>query len=227
MTATLARGPDWMSREDWFLVIQRLAAHKMNRLGIGLYGCWGNCRFEPGPDGQGWPTEFLLVPVPGHSELKSEKRLRWFSPTAREWRDETYRPRIFAEDFLAEVVAYGRERGVTVVPFLNSLGHNTLVPRLVPEISARGEAGEPLGIGYCLSNPETRQFIEGFCGSVVGRYYPDGADLFHIQLDEVWPDHPDPADPQRRADPWCRCPECHSRERKNGRSSSPRRSRGR
>ena len=206
-------GPDRMTREDWFLVIQRLAAHKMNRLGIGLYGCWGNCRFEPGPEGKGWPTEFLMVPVPGYPELKSEKRLRWYSPLARMWRDETYLPRIFAEDFLGEVVAYGRERGVTVVPFVNSLGHNTMIPRLVPEISAKDERGESLGIGYCLANPQTLRFIEGFYGSVVDRYYPDGADFFHIQLDEVWSDHPDPADPHRSAEPWCRCPECRSRER--------------
>jgi len=199
-------GPDRMARGDWFLVVDRLAALKMNALGIGLYGCWGNCRYED------WPTEFLMVPVPGHPELKTEKRLRWYSPGKGRWISETYLPRIFEEDFLGEVVAYGRDRGVTVIPFVNSLGHNTMIPRLVPEIAAKDADGTPRGVGYCLSSPRTRAFIEGFYGSVAERYFPGGAEFFHIQMDEVWPDHPDPHDPHRRVNPWCQCPECSARK---------------
>jgi len=202
-------GPDRMTPADWKVTIDRLAGLKMNRMGIGLYGCWGNCRYE----GPNRPTEFLMAPVPGHPELKTEKRLKWFSPKSDAWKDETYLPRIFECDFLGEVVAYGRERGVTVVPFVNSLGHNTFIPRLVPEVSAKSEDGTPRGVGYCLSSPETRELIEGFYASVIERYFPGGADFFHIQLDEVWPDYSDPEDPERRADPWCECPECRSRER--------------
>ncbi|MEW6755089.1 MAG: glycoside hydrolase family 20 zincin-like fold domain-containing protein, partial [Candidatus Latescibacterota bacterium] len=204
-------GPDRMGRDDWFLVVDRLARLKMNRLGIGLYGCWGSCRFEPGPAGSGWPTEFLMVPVPAHPELRSPKRLRWFSPAAGRWRDETYLPRLFAEDCLGDVVSYARRRGVTVIPFVNSLGHNTLIPRLLPEVAARDEDGRPRGIGYCLTSPQTRSFIAGFYGGIVERYFGGTADFFHIQLDEVWPDNPDPQDPLRREDPWCRCPQCRRR----------------
>jgi len=80
-------GPDRMSLADWRTVIDRLSAMKLNRLGIGLYGCWGSCRFE------GQPTEFLMVPVPGHPELKSEKKLRWYSPRQRKWITKAYLPR--------------------------------------------------------------------------------------------------------------------------------------
>jgi len=206
-------GPDRMVKEDWFKVVDRLAANRMNSLGIGLYGCWGNCRNEVGPKGLGWPTEFLMVPVAGHPELKSEKHLRWFSPADGEWHDEIYLPPIFAEDFLGDIVDYGKERGVTVIPFVNSLGHNTMIPRLLPEVSAKDEEGKPLSLGYCLSNPETRGFIEEFYGGVIDRYYSGEAEFFHIQMDEVWADNSDPDDPTVRPEPWCQCPDCRKRER--------------
>ena len=200
-------GPDRMDLDDWCLTIDRLAALKMNRMGVGIYGCWGNCRYED------FPTEFLMVPVPGRPELKTEKNLKWYSPEDGAWHHERYLPTLFEGDFLADVVAYGRERGVTVIPFVNSLGHNTMIPRILPEVSAKGEDGTPLGIGYCLSSPKTREFIEGFYTSIIERYYPDGIDFFHIQLDEVWPDNADLEDPHKRVDPWCECPDCRSRER--------------
>ena len=200
-------GPDRMELADWKLLVDRLGKLKMNHLGIGLYGCWGSCRYE------GQPTEFLMVPVPGHAHLRSEKRLRWYAPAEAQWHSETYLPFLFEGDFLGEVVAYGRERGVTVIPFVNSLGHNTLIPRLLPEVSAKDEEGRPLGLGYCLSAPETRTFIASFYGSVIERYFPDGADFFHVQLDEVWPEFPDPDHPGRRVDPWCRCAQCRRQPR--------------
>ncbi len=193
-------GPDRMDLLDWSLVIDRLAALKMNRLGIGLYGCWGNCRFE------GTPTEFLMVPVPGHEELKSEKHLRWYSPDYKAWREDTYVPRMFADDFLGDVVRYGAEKGISVIPFVNSLGHNTLIPRLMPEISAKTADGEPTWVGYSIADPKTREFIEAFYGSIIERYYPEGIEFFHIQMDEVWPDYPDPNDPHKVASPWCEAP---------------------
>jgi len=179
----------------------------MNTLGIGLYGCWGSCRYE------GQPTEFLMVPVPGHPELKTDKHLRWYSPAAAEWKTESYLPQLYDGDFLGEVVAYARQRGVTVIPFVNSLGHNTMIPRQFAEVSAKDPDGTPRRLGYCLSSPQTRQFLEDFYGSIIDRYFPDGAELFHIQLDEVWPDFADPDDARLRVDPWCQCPECGARAR--------------
>ncbi|OGV63225.1 MAG: hypothetical protein A3K19_13115 [Lentisphaerae bacterium RIFOXYB12_FULL_65_16] len=202
-------GPDRMKLADWHTVMDRLAALKMNCLGVGLYGCWGSCRYE------GAPTEFLMVPVPDHPELKTEKTLRWYSPKQQDWVQETYLPAMFAEDFLAELVTGGEERGITVVPFVNSLGHNTMIPRLYPAVSAKAKDGSPKGIGYCLSTPETRQFIEAFYGSIITRYFRTGIRYFHIQLDEVWPDHPDPADPHRKVEPWCECKKCSGRSRED------------
>lgn len=198
-------GPDRMELADWRELVDRLARMKMNVLGIGLYGCWGGCRYE------GQPTEFLMVSVPDHPQLRTEKHLRWYSPRAATWKTEHHLPRIFEQDFLGEIVSYGRQRGVTVVPFVNSLGHNTMIPRVLPEVSARDADGTPRQIGYCLSTPATRRFIEDFYSSILDRYYPDGADLFHIQLDEVWPEYADLDDPHKRVDPWCQCAECSQR----------------
>jgi hypothetical protein len=195
-------GPDRMTLTDWCLVIDRLARMKMNRLGIGLYGCWGSCRFEDRP------TEFLLASVPEHEELVNEHRLRWYSPDAGKWQDETYLPRLVEDDCLGAVVEYGREKGVTVIPFVNSLGHNTLIPRTIPEISAKDADGNPVGMGYCLSNPKTREFIKGFYESIIDRYFPEGIDYFHIQMDEVYADYPDPEDPHKVGSPWCQCEQC-------------------
>ncbi len=195
-------GPDRMALSDWYLVIDRLSALKMNCLGVGIYGCWGKCRFE------GKPTEFLMVPVPDHPELQTEKTLRWYSPDEKEWMDEPYLPAVFEEDFYGDIVAYGKEKGVTIIPFVNSLGHNTMIPRQMPEISAKDGDDNPVGVGYCLSEPKTREFLEAFYGSIVERYYPDDIPYFHVELDEVWPDFADPEDPGKSADPWCQCPDC-------------------
>jgi len=66
-------GPDRMTKDDWCRLIDRLALLKMNRLGIGIYGCWC-CQYE------GKVTEFLMVPVPDHPEIQTEKTVKYFSP---------------------------------------------------------------------------------------------------------------------------------------------------
>jgi len=188
-------GPDLMTPEDWRGVIDYLAERKCNNLGVGIYGCW--CvQYD------GRITEFLMAPVPGHPELQTPKTIRWFSPAQGKWQEMDYLPRMFEQDFLGEVVAYGQERGVTVIPYVNSLSHNTLVPRLLPALSARDEAGRPLaGGGYCLSNPETLRFVTSWYETLFKRCFaPHGVRTFHIQMDEVY-------------DEFCRCPDCRRRPR--------------
>jgi len=204
-------GPDRMRREDWFHLIDWIADLKMNRLGIGLYNCWC-CQYGSEV------TEFLMVPVPDHPEISTEKTIRYFDPEIKEWQEETYLPTMFEDDFFGEVVAYAAEKGITVIPFLNSLGHNSLFPRMLPEVSAKNEKGEPVGAGYCLSSPETRKFLESFYGSIIERYFPNspnGVDLFHVQLDEVYPTRCSPGHPEVLVDPWCQCPDCRARARED------------
>ncbi|MGC9319916.1 MAG: BREX system Lon protease-like protein BrxL, partial [Armatimonadota bacterium] len=178
--------------DHYGFVIDYLAERKLNNLGIGLYGCW--CVQYDGEI-----TEWINVPVPDHPELKREWTIRWYSPTDCKERQITYLPPIFEHDFFGDVVAYGQERGVEVIPYVNSLGHNTLIPRIIPEFAAKNESGEPQGYGYCLSNPDVVEFVTGWYEHIYETYLkPHGVHTFHIQLDEV-------------GTKFCRCPECSQR----------------
>ena len=198
-------GSDLMGFSDWKELVDFLAAYKLNVLGVGLYGCW--C-----VQYRGEVTEFLMVPVPGRPELQTEKTIVWYSPREGRWESATYLPRMYCEDFFGALVAYGRTRGVNVIPFVNSLGHNTLFPRLVPEISARDASGRPTGYGYCLSSPQTWEFITSLYGSIADRYLlPNASEFFHIQMDEIYTViGADPADPKKTVDPECKCAACQS-----------------
>jgi hypothetical protein len=100
-----------------------------------------------------------MLPLPEVPGAATPKTIRYYSPAAGTEQVLTYRPAMFEEDFFGQLVAYGRSRGVTVRPQFNSLGHNTLIPRLVPEVSARDVEGNPTGYGYCLSAPQTEQLV--------------------------------------------------------------------
>jgi hypothetical protein len=197
-------GPDRMTMGDWYQAIDTLSSVKMNIMGIGLYGCWGSCRFE-GPDK---PTEFLNVPIVDREDLYTPHHLEWYSPEDNEWKVDNYASYISQNNMLADIVNYGQERGVTVVPYVNSFGHNTYFPRVMPELSALNADGTPTGVGYCITSPEVRAFIESFYSSIIERYYPKGIEYFHMQMDEVWPDHPWPNEPKKSGDPWCQCSTC-------------------
>jgi hypothetical protein len=201
-------GPDLMGLEDWKSVIDQLASLKLNLLGVGIYGCW-RMQYDLRP------TEFLLVPLSRFPDLQAPKTLRYFSACSNSWQSLTYLPAMFTQDFFGEVVAYGRSRNVKVRPHFNSLGHNTLIPRLYPEVSAKDADGQPKGYGLCLSNPRTRQMMEGILAEVVERYLaPYGVDDFHLGLDEVWPiTGLYPHHPHQVVEPWCECAACSREDR--------------
>ncbi len=188
-------GPDLMELDDWKDLVDYLAERKMNNLGISLYGCWG-VQYDGGV------TEWLMTPIPGHPEIKREWKIRWYSPLEDTEKEIAYLPPMFEQDLFGEVVSYGQEKGVEVIPYVNSLGHNTLIPRMIPDFAAKNEAGEPEEFGYCLSNPDLVEFVKGWYQHIYETYLkPNGVHTFHIQMDEVGRD-------------FCRCAECakHSME---------------
>lgn len=199
-------GSDLMGLQDWQDLIDYLAGLKFNSLGIGVYACW--CvQYD------GRRTEFLMVPFPAHPELETPKTIRYYSARERTWKAITYRPPMFEEDFLGQVVAYARGRNITVRPQFNGPGHTTLVPHTHPEVSAEDEAGRPTGYGYCLSNPRTYELLFELWDSIIDRYLaPSGVDWFHMGLDEIYATRgTDEDDPERPVDPWCKCPACRQR----------------
>lgn len=198
-------GTDRMTINDWMKAIDNISALKFNTLGIGLYGCWGNCRFE-GPNA---PTEFLMTKIHGHEELKTVHTLKWYSPESEKWEKESYLPYMYEkDDLLPELISYANERGITVVPHFNSFGHNVYIARNLPELSAKDAEGNATGVGYCLTSPKTREFIEHTYTSIIEKYFRSNMEYFHVQLDEVWPDNPWPDDPLKVGQPWCQCDEC-------------------
>jgi len=203
-------GPDLMTLDDWKDVINFMASLKLNFLDVGVHGCWV-IQYE------NQITEFLLLPLRNYPKLKTPKTIRYYSPDRKRWVSLTYLPRMFTEDFFSEIIAYGKKRNVTVRPAFNSLGHNTLVPREYPEISAIGEDGKPTNYGFCLSNPETLKVMFNIYDEIIERYLkPNGIDFFNIELDEIYPERgKDPSDPKRLVEPWCRCLHCNKKRRED------------
>jgi hypothetical protein len=158
-------------------------------------------------------TEFLMVPFPDHPRLQTPKTIRWWSPAAVDYREVTYLPRMFEEDFFGQVVAYGCERGVAVRPHFNGPGHSTLIPSVYPEVSARNEQGEPTGFGYCLTCEQTYDLLFSLYDSLIERHLrPNGGTWWHLGLDEVNAYAGiDERDPSRVVDPWCSCEQCAHR----------------
>lgn len=196
-----------MTLDDWKSAIDTLAGLKMNVLNIGIANCW-MIQYE------GKRSEFLLVPIEGHPELQAPQSVEYYSAQRGEYVRDEYLPRMFEEDFFGEVVAYGASRGVTVYPHFNTPGHNTLIPRKIPEISSKDESGNPTGFGFCLSNPKTYEVMFGILDEIAERYLlPNGVRFFHLGLDEVWPIlGMDEDEPTRVVSPFCRCEECAKRE---------------
>lgn len=201
-------GPDLMTLADWQALIDDLASRKFNSLGIGVYGCW---IVQYG----GKRTEFLMLPFPNHPRLITPKTLRYYSPQKGAWQTLDYLPRMVTDDLFGKIVIYGKEHNVIVRPHFNSPGHNTVIPQVYPEVSSRDEAGNPVGYGFCLSNPRTYELLFELYDSVIERYLrPNGVDWFHMGLDEVEAYVGiDEQNPARRVEPWCQCPACRDKPR--------------
>jgi len=175
-----------MTLDDWRALVDQLAQLKMNTLMVGLYSCWRRVDHL---------KEFMFVPSRRYPKLVSPQRKEYYSAVTGKRVTEEFLPRIFEEDFFGDLIAYAQDRGVTVVPYVSSLGHNTLIPRMYPEVSMLDRDGKPKGYGFCTSNPKTYDLLFGLFDEIIERYMqPHGLTLFGIGMDEVRD--------------WCDCPRC-------------------
>ena len=189
-------GTEFLTKEDYFEIVDYLASMKINRLCLTLYDCWG---WQYDSD----PAEFLYMPVPGHPEVKSVKGVKYYSVREGRW---IYKngllPTIFKENFLPEVIAYAKKRNIVIIPQINTLGHNRLIPRIITEVSAKNPDGTPKKQGYCTANPATMELVYKWIDYMIDEYVlPFGNDEIHFGLDEVG------------AAFKCDCPECKDRSR--------------
>jgi hypothetical protein len=202
-------GSNLMTLDDWKYVVDHMAAMKMNQLVVSVYGCW--CvQYDDRV------SEYMYVPIKKYPKLKTPVVIRYYSPNDGAWVDSEQLPPMFEQDFFGELIAYGKTKGVTIFPLVNSYGHNTLIPARYPEVSAKDENGEAALTGFCTSNPKTYELLFAIYDEIIDRYLiPNEVDSFHVGLDEVWDGLAHNAqDIFKKRSPWCKCPQCIKINRK-------------
>ena len=195
-------GSNLMTLKDWCEVIDDMVTMKHNQLTVSLYGCW--CvQYD------GVVSEYVYIPVPKYPLIKSDVIKKYYSPKRGGWINEVVPVPMAKEDFFGKLVAYGKSKGVEVLPLWNSYGHNTLIPRMYPEVAPIVD-GEPSKIGFCVSSEKTYELLFNIYDHIIDNYLaPSGVKSFHIGLDEVRNERGvDPENPAKLYSPWCQCPEC-------------------
>ena len=134
-------GTDLMEKEEWLDFIDYCADIKCNQIHVKAYNCWG-VQYDDEP------VEYLQLPLKCYPELKTLKNKKYYSVKNGSWRfEKDLIPPMARDDFYGELVTYGKKRNITVCPGLASYGHNTLLPRMMPEIApvmadgSRGKSG--------------------------------------------------------------------------------------
>lgn len=173
-------GTEFLTLQNWYDFIDYMALMKINQITIGVYGCWGY-QYD------GTHVEYMYIPYKKQPKLNTPQIIKYYSVKEQKW---IYKadavPYMFEQDYFGDVIAYAKRRNITVKPLVNSLGHNTLMPRMIPEISAKKEDGTPANRGFCTRNEKTYEVILGFYDEIIDRYLkPNGITDFHIGLDEV------------------------------------------
>lgn len=188
-------GSDFMTKQDYKNAIDYFASLKQNALTIGVYGCWSQ-QYDLSK------SEYLYIPFKKYPFLKTPRNIKYYSVKKGEWviREDVY-PVMFEEDFFGELVEYGKRKNITVKPLINSLGHNSLIPRMIPETATKTEDGTPVEgtYAFCTENEKTYEVMCNIYDEIIDRYIlPYGQDSIQIGLDEVW---------------WrCECEKCHGVE---------------
>ena len=201
-------GSNVMEKADWLQLIDDVAAKKLNRLSLGIYGCWV-VQYD------GKLAEYLYMPIKAYPQLKTPMTVKYYSPLEDRWYNYETLPPIFKEDFLGELFRYAKDRGIDIIPGINSFGHNKLFPRMLPEVSPKDENGDPTKTGFCTSSEETYRLLFSIYDQIIDDYLiPNEIDSFNILLDEVKAQFgADEEHPEIRKSPWCQCERCKDRDK--------------
>ena len=200
-------GSDFMTLDDWKKGLDYLSEMKVNTVVVGLYGCW-NRQYD------GDFAEYQYIPFKKYPQLNTPRHIKYYSAKEKKWiHKPNVLPNMYETDYFGDMVAYGKKKNIKVIPLFNSLGHNTLIPRNFPEISAVDENGNLTGVGMCTNNEKTYEIMFDIYDEIIDRYLtPNGIDSFEIGLDEVMDVMgTDPSDYQLTKSPMCKCPKCRDR----------------
>ncbi len=197
-------GSEFLTKKDYFEIIDYCANLKINQLTIGIYGCW-NLQYDYRI------AEYLYVPLHTHPELQTPSPITYYSAKKGGYVNrKNVLPTMFVEDFFGEVCAYAKTRNIKIKPLFNSLGHNTLIPRMHPDVSAKNTDGSPRNFGFCLTDEKTYDLMFSIYDEIIDKYLtPNGLDGFQIGLDEVRDEHAVDVDhPFEIKSPRCDCHVC-------------------
>lgn len=202
-------GSNVMEKEDWLAMIDDLAVKKLNTLSIALYGCWV-VQFD------GKVAEYLYLPIKKYPQINTPQTVRYYSPTEGRWIDYETLPPIFRDDFFGDLVRYAKDRGIDVIPGFNSLGHNTLFPRVLPEVAPKDENGQTVPSGFCTASEETYKLLFAVYDQIIDEYLlPNNIHSINIHLDEVHDESGVNAERKYEVlSPWCKCEVCRTKEKK-------------
>lgn len=179
----------WMSLEDWKDFIDLAVRLKLNAINVGLYNCWQR------PPSNDIAEEFFLFPSQRYPQFKTPLKANYYSYKSRRQIELNELPAIYRDDFFGQIVSYGKDNGVEISPYFTSLSHNTLIPRLIPEISMKDSTCRPIGYGFCTTCPKTYEVLFALYDEIIDRYArPYGITTFHVGMDET-----------RHV---CQCPDC-------------------
>ncbi|MEN8122821.1 MAG: family 20 glycosylhydrolase [Bacteroidota bacterium] len=156
--------------------IDYLALHKMNVFHWHLV------------DGIGWRIE-----IKSHPELTNIGAWRKVKEDKQPWEDfEVWREGdseekyggFYTQEEIKEVVAYAKERFITVVPEIELPGHSHVVFQCYPDLLCEDNDGNKITGSdvYCASNPKSYQFLEDIFNEVL-ELFP--SEYIHIGGDEV------------------------------------------
>ena len=201
-------GSNLMEREEWMALLEDIASKKMNALCLAFYGCW-TIQYD------GRISEFLYMPIKNYPEIQTPMVVKYYDPREERWVEYEQLPPIFRDNLLDDICRRARDLGIQIIPTWNSYGHNTLLPRMIPEISPVDENGVRQGYGFCTSNPKTYEVLFGIYDQIINDYMkPYGFDSINLSLDEV---HEgigrNTEDIYMVCNPWCQCPECRRKEK--------------
>ena len=188
-------GTEFLTLQNWCDFIDYMAKMKFNTLTVGVYGCW-DYQYD------GTHVEYLYLPIRKYPQLKTPKNIKYYSVKEKRWvHQENILPTMYEQDFFGEIVAYAKRKNILVKPLFNSLGHNTLLPRTFPEISAKREDGSIAGKGFCTQTEKTFEVMFNIYDEIIDRYLlPNGVYDIQIGLDEV------------SSSARCKCEKCRDKE---------------
>ena len=166
-------------------------------------------------DDQGWRMESKKYPLLTEKSAwrvdRSDKDWNDREPLNSEKSEKATYGGFYTQEQIKDVVAYAKERGITVIPEVEMPGHSSEVFAAYPELSCLGELQDvtpgghypkDMATAFCAGNEEAFTFLENILIETA-ELFPN-APYIHIGGDEV----------DKKF--WDNCPKCKARKKKEG-----------